>query len=130
MKNVAWQTYRLHECERCGGDLCIEEDKFGSYALCLQCGGLWDGNELEEEGEAMLESDKVIPGCDLWSKDGSRLGRVQEVTIGEFQVRPDRGRRYWIPDELVYWAQDLDVVLKVATSDVDAYKRVASSARV
>ena len=32
--------YWLKGCEKCGGDLYLESDKFGSYVSCLQCGAI------------------------------------------------------------------------------------------
>ncbi len=29
---------KTHGCKRCGGDLVLERDRFGSYVSCLQCG--------------------------------------------------------------------------------------------
>ena len=32
--------YWLKGCKKCGGDLYLEKDKFGSYVSCLQCGAI------------------------------------------------------------------------------------------
>ncbi len=32
--------YWLKGCNKCGGDLYLERDKFGSYVSCLQCGAI------------------------------------------------------------------------------------------
>ena len=32
--------YWLKGCKKCGGDLFLEKDKFGSYVSCLQCGAV------------------------------------------------------------------------------------------
>ena len=32
--------YWLKGCNKCGGDLYLEKDRFGSYVSCLQCGGV------------------------------------------------------------------------------------------
>ncbi len=32
--------YWLKGCEKCGGDLYLERDKFGSFVSCLQCGAV------------------------------------------------------------------------------------------
>ncbi len=32
--------YWLKGCDKCGGDLYLERDKFGSYVSCLQCGAI------------------------------------------------------------------------------------------
>jgi hypothetical protein len=45
----------IKQCKKCGGDLHVEEDKFGKYVQCLQCGFLLDlSNEIKIE--------KVITG--------------------------------------------------------------------
>jgi hypothetical protein len=129
VKKLPWQTYRLHECERCGGDLCVDEDQFGRYSHCLQCGALWAEENVEEETEPMLQSDKVIPGCNVWSKDGAHLGKVEAVSIGAFEVKPDRGRVYWIADDFVFNTQDFDVILALPSSDLASHKLPSPSAR-
>ena len=32
--------YRLKSCPRCQGDLCLEQDHYGEFQSCLQCGYL------------------------------------------------------------------------------------------
>ena len=32
--------YWLKGCNKCGGDLYLEKDRFGSYVSCLQCGAV------------------------------------------------------------------------------------------
>ena len=32
--------YWLKGCEKCGGDLYLGEDKYGSFVSCLQCGAV------------------------------------------------------------------------------------------
>jgi len=29
---------KTNACRRCGGDLALERDQFGSYVSCIQCG--------------------------------------------------------------------------------------------
>ena len=36
---------RTKACKRCGGDLSLERDKYGTYVECIQCGAIW--NELD-----------------------------------------------------------------------------------
>ena len=36
---------RTKACKRCGGDLSLEQDKYGTYVECIQCGAIW--NEIE-----------------------------------------------------------------------------------
>ena len=31
---------RNRSCRRCGGNLAVERDKYGSYIACIQCGGI------------------------------------------------------------------------------------------
>jgi hypothetical protein len=35
---------RFRSCKKCGGDLVKDNDQYGNYWLCLQCG--WDGGEI------------------------------------------------------------------------------------
>ncbi len=38
----------LKRCPRCGGDLLLEQDAYGKYMACLQCGGSVDIDERRE----------------------------------------------------------------------------------
>lgn len=38
---------RLKECDKCGGDLSLDRDKYGWFWLCFQCGKLWDVESRE-----------------------------------------------------------------------------------
>ena len=33
---------RTKACKRCGGDLSLESDKYGSYLECIQCGAVYN----------------------------------------------------------------------------------------
>ena len=33
-------------CKRCGGDLSLESDHYGTYLTCIQCGASWNKPEL------------------------------------------------------------------------------------
>ncbi len=50
--------YWLKGCKKCGGDLFLERDRYGSYVSCLQCGAvrldLDDSNPVGAVG-AMLK---------------------------------------------------------------------------
>ena len=35
-------TFRFKGCPRCGGDLYLDEDEYGKFLSCLQCGFLRD----------------------------------------------------------------------------------------
>ncbi len=37
---------RPRACQRCGGDLSIECDIYGTYIYCIQCGANWNGKDL------------------------------------------------------------------------------------
>ena len=43
-------------CPKCHGDLYLNEDSFGQFLNCLQCGYMWD---LVEVGDAAI--DKLLP---------------------------------------------------------------------
>ncbi len=68
-------------CPRCGGNIYLEEDSYGGYEHCLQCGYDCDlKNIIESPGQAVLStmndssvlndkkptSPKVIP--ELWER--------------------------------------------------------------
>ena len=36
-------------CKRCGGDIFLENDQYGTYAICLQCGAVDEVETLIEE---------------------------------------------------------------------------------
>ena len=38
-------TVWLKQCPRCGGDLYLQQDTYGKYADCLQCGRSYDVNK-------------------------------------------------------------------------------------
>lgn len=38
----------LKACPRCEGDLVLEEDMFGSFVSCLQCGHILDKETMNE----------------------------------------------------------------------------------
>ena len=50
--------FRLKGCEKCGGDLHLEEDSYGSFFKCLQCGRL---TELEARAPGMVVIDARHP---------------------------------------------------------------------
>ena len=37
---------RTKACKRCGGDLSLERDKYGTYISCIQCGAFWSESDL------------------------------------------------------------------------------------
>ena len=54
---------RLKECKRCGGDLSMERDRYGSYKSCLQCGAIEDEvNELPLEPPAAHGAEVMSDG--------------------------------------------------------------------
>ena len=49
----------LKSCNRCGGDLYLEEDEYGAFVACFQCGGYAaDFSEEASEG-TILEFPKL-----------------------------------------------------------------------
>lgn len=46
---------RTKACSRCGGDLCLERDKYGTYIECIQCGAVWNESELMNLGTTKRE---------------------------------------------------------------------------
>jgi len=39
----------IKQCPKCGGDLYVEEDYYGKYIACLQCGMIKDLNITKKE---------------------------------------------------------------------------------
>ena len=37
---------KIKGCRRCGGDLSLECDIYGIYAVCIQCGANWSEAEM------------------------------------------------------------------------------------
>ena len=37
---------RTKACKRCGGDLSLERDKYGTYIECIQCGAISSETDL------------------------------------------------------------------------------------
>ncbi|MFH1651432.1 MAG: hypothetical protein ABID87_04970 [Chloroflexota bacterium] len=33
---------QFRACKRCGGDVSREEDRYGAYLQCIQCGAIWN----------------------------------------------------------------------------------------
>jgi hypothetical protein len=56
---------RRKACRRCGGDLSIECDVYGIYIECIQCGAIWNKEDLKlataQKNEAKLKTASVKP---------------------------------------------------------------------
>ena len=37
---------KMKACKRCGGDLSLESDRYGTYFGCIQCGASWNESDL------------------------------------------------------------------------------------
>ena len=37
---------KMKACKRCGGDLSLESDRYGTYFECIQCGASWSESDL------------------------------------------------------------------------------------
>lgn len=46
---------RTKACKRCGGDLSLERDTYGTYAACIQCGATWSEAEMHPRAQAATE---------------------------------------------------------------------------
>ena len=42
------RTIRLKGCKRCGGNLTLERDVYGVYVSCLQCGAVYETQEVRD----------------------------------------------------------------------------------
>lgn len=52
-------------CSKCGGDLFLEADRFGSYITCLQC-----GRDLRPDEEARFGLASRLDGQSAVQKEG------------------------------------------------------------
>jgi len=52
---------RPKACKRCGGDLSLERDKYGTYAECIQCGAVLSLSALAERSPDLGSKRKVMP---------------------------------------------------------------------
>ncbi len=57
---VEGPMYWLKGCRKCGGDLYLEKDRFGSYASCMQCGAVRLGFD-EARGPAAVAAALEAP---------------------------------------------------------------------
>jgi hypothetical protein len=46
----------LKACKRCGGDLYMEKDDYGSYVACFQCGACVANFDVETEVSSVVEA--------------------------------------------------------------------------
>ncbi len=51
---------RTRACTRCGGDLSLERDEYGTYVECIQCGAVW--NELDLIYQPHPVSERQVAG--------------------------------------------------------------------
>ena len=53
---------RFKACRKCGGDLSLEEDIYGGYYQCIQCGSTChEGDVVTRDKVAALRSAKQSP---------------------------------------------------------------------
>lgn len=50
--------YWFKSCPRCSGDLCLEQDHYGKFKTCLQCGYL---KEIKDRSGNPLPAAAVMP---------------------------------------------------------------------
>ena len=51
---------RTKACKRCGGDLSLERDKYGSYVECIQCGATWSDLSLMYPNTQVASERQVV----------------------------------------------------------------------
>lgn len=57
---------RTKACRRCGGDLSLERDRYGTYLECIQCGAVWNEPDLiklktqEIKARSLLEKTNAV----------------------------------------------------------------------
>lgn len=59
-------SYWLKGCNRCGGDLLMQDDRYGEYVACIQCGHEPPENnamtllDVKESLETLMDSSDTI----------------------------------------------------------------------
>ena len=51
---------RTKACKRCGGDLSLESDSYGTYAGCIQCGATWNKPNLVNPKPKVTSKHRVV----------------------------------------------------------------------
>ena len=61
-------------CRRCGGDLCLEQDRYGAYMSCIQCGAEYQivSQDIPAGGKAGIKAEETV-GAGM---DGERLSAI------------------------------------------------------
>ena len=60
---------KTRACKRCGGDLSLERDWYGTYLECIQCGASWSKSDLINavpkvaSERQMVETAKAAGSC-------------------------------------------------------------------
>jgi hypothetical protein len=44
--NIMFCHIRFKACRKCGGDISLEEDQYGRYFVCIQCGAEWNESNM------------------------------------------------------------------------------------
>ena len=73
---------RPKACQRCGGDLSLESDKYGSYMDCIQCGAMWSESELSNPHSKVASKHQVrkpakpMPSANSYNLGHSVIGKI------------------------------------------------------
>ena len=49
---------RTRACKKCGGDLAMERDRYGTYIACIQCGAVCTDIDLAHPARRILDEHK------------------------------------------------------------------------
>ncbi len=47
-----FRIIKLKSCKRCGGKLALEQDFYGVYLCCIQCGAVYEKREVWDIGRS------------------------------------------------------------------------------
>ncbi len=51
---------RFKACRKCGGDLSLEQDRYGAYFQCIQCGAVWNEGDTRLPRTTKPESNPFL----------------------------------------------------------------------
>ncbi|MFC1982312.1 hypothetical protein ACFLV5_00755 [Chloroflexota bacterium] len=63
MSILTMSTLGLESCPRCRGNMMFDEDHYGRYELCIQCGYLYDLEDATKvDKRSVREARRNMPG--------------------------------------------------------------------
>ena len=50
---------RFKACRKCGGDISLEDDHYGRYFVCIQCGAEWNVSDMTRRNLALAPLNNI-----------------------------------------------------------------------